>query len=92
MTTYILSYYVKNAREFEEGSTVIDMGNGWFQVSKTYEGWSKEDGEIHAKSLTFPLGSILHTLSLVPLVQPKPKRKAAWKQNPLARFKPRNKA
>ena len=90
MTTYTLSYFIKDAETFEEGATVVDMGNGWARVSKTFEGWSQEDAIKHATSVVFPIGSAGHTVSLVPLIPPKPKRKAAWKQNPLARFAPRS--
>jgi hypothetical protein len=67
MTTYTVSYFIKNATTFEEGATVTDVGNGWFRVVKqTGIEWAD-----------------------APL---KPKRKAAWKQNPLNRFRVRSKA
>ena len=92
MITYILSYFVKGTKEFEEGVTVVNMGNGWTRISKTFEGWSQEDAIKHATSTVFPIGSAGHTVELMPLIPPKPKRKAAWKQNPLARLSPRSKA
>lgn len=92
MTTYTLSYFIKNTAEFEEGATVTEMGNGWFRVVKTFEGWSLADAMEHAKSLEFPICSMMHTLSLVPLIPSKTKRKAAWKQSPLGRYSARSKA
>jgi hypothetical protein len=92
MTTYTVSYFIKNPTKFEEGATVTEMGNGWLFVVKTFEGWSLADAMEHTKSLEFPIGSMMHTLSLVPLISAKPKRKATWKQNPLQRFAPRSKA
>ena len=90
MTTYTLSYFIKGAKDFEEGATVVDMGNGWFQVVKTLEISSQEDAIKHATSTVFPIGSAGHTVSLVPVSSPKTKRKAVWKQNPLARFASRS--
>lgn len=86
MTTYTLSYFIKGAKDFEEGATVVDMGNGWFQVVKTFESSSQEEAIKHATSTVFRIGSAGHTWSLVQVVPPKLKRKAAWKQNPLARY------
>ena len=90
MQTYTLSYFVKNVKDFEDGATVVDMGNGWFRVSKTFECWTQEDAIKHSTSAVFPIGSAGHTLSLVPVIQQKPKRTAAWKQNPLTRFATRS--
>jgi hypothetical protein len=96
MTTYTVSYFIKNAAKFEEGATVTEMGNGWFRVVKVFEGWSQVDAQEFAKSLVFPFGSAGHTIETsfhTPACVPyKPKRKAAWKQNPLQRFIPRSKA
>ena len=91
MTTYIVSYFIKNATKFEDGATVTDMGNGWFRVVKVFEGWSRVDPQEFAKTLVFPHGSAGHTIEtgFHDSPKPKPKRKAAWKQNPLARFAPR---
>ena len=90
MTTYTVSYFVKNATEFEEGATVTAMGNGWFRVVKVFEGWSQADPREFAKSLVFPFGSAGHTIETgfhaAACVPYKPKRKAAWKQNPLTRY------
>jgi len=91
MPTYTISYFIKNATKFEEDSTVINMGNGWFRVVKTFEGWSQADAIEQTKSFEFPIGSIICTLSMMPLIQPKIKRKAAWKQNPLNRYSKGNK-
>lgn len=90
MTTYTLSYFIKGAKDFEKEATVVDMGNGWFQVSKTFEACSQEEAIKHATSTVFPIGSAGHTVSLVPVISPKTKRKAVWKQNPLARFASRS--
>ncbi len=96
MTTYIVSYFIKNASKFEEGATVTDMGNGWFRVVKKTDVMPPMDPLEHAKTLVFPHGSAGHTietcLHALDCVPYKPKRKAAWKQNPLARFAPRGKA
>jgi hypothetical protein len=100
MTTYTVSYWIKNATKFEEGATVRDIGNGWFNVEKITDVLPQSDMEF-AKSLNLPVGAFLCNLRArdnkeasgyeVP-IPPKPKRKAAWKQNPLQRFAPRSKA
>jgi hypothetical protein len=94
MTTYIVSYWVKNVTEFEEGATVRDIGNGWFNVEKITDALPQSDMEF-AKSLNLPVGALLCNLRVrdnkeasgheVP-IPPKPKRKAAWKQSPLSRY------
>jgi hypothetical protein len=90
MITYTLSYFVKGATEFEEGATVIEMGNGWFRVVKVFDAPNDEEAIKHAQERIFPFNSAGHILeidrSLSRYTPPKPKRKAAWKQNPLARF------
>jgi hypothetical protein len=94
MTTYTVSYFIKNPTKFEEGATVTEMGKGWFHVVKVFEGWSQVEAHGFAKSLVFPFGSAGHTIETslhAPACVPyKPKRKAAWKQNPLQRFAPRS--
>lgn len=96
MTTYTLSYFIKGAKDFEEGATVVDMGNGWFCVVKTFESSSQEDAIKHATSTVFPIGSAGHMVEssrlLSEYIPPKPKRKAAWKQSPLARYTARGQA
>jgi hypothetical protein len=96
MTTYTVSYFIKNPTKFEEGATVTEMGNGWFRVVKVFEGWSQVDEHEFEKHFVFPIGSAGHTIETgfyAPACVPcKPKRKAAWKQNPLQRFAPRSKA
>jgi hypothetical protein len=96
MTTYTVSYFIKNATTFEEGATVTDLGNGWFRVVKQTDIEPPMDPLEHAKTLVLPFGSTLHTIEAGPtaagFVPPKTKRKAAWKQNPLNRFRVRSKA
>jgi hypothetical protein len=98
MTTYTVSYWVKNATEFEEGATVRDIGNGWFNVEKITNALPQSDKEF-ANSLNLPVGALLCNLRVRDNKEAsdyessgvaKPKRKAAWKQNPLARFAQRS--
>jgi hypothetical protein len=95
MTTYTVSYFIKNQTKFEEGATVTEMGNGWFRVVKVTDVMPPSDPLEFAKSLVFPFGSAGHTIETslyAPACVPyKPKRKAAWKQKPLQRFAPRSK-
>jgi hypothetical protein len=79
MTDYTLSYWIKQS------------GGGWQYIRETFSADSLEAAKDYAKTKIFPIGSMLHTLELdeaatayVPTSTPK--RKAAWKQNPLARF------
>jgi hypothetical protein len=99
MTTYTVSYWVKNATEFEECATVRDIGNGWFNVEKITDALPQSDMQF-AKSLNLPAGAFLCNLRVRDNKEEsdyessgvaKPKRKAAWKQNPLQRFAPRSK-
>jgi hypothetical protein len=96
MTTYTVSYFIKNPTKFEEGATVTEVGNGWFRVVKVTDVMPPSDPLEFAKSLVFPVGSAGHTIELfvsTPSCVPyKPKRKAAWKQNPLSRYSARSKA
>lgn len=96
MTNYILSYWLKNVTEFEEGATVTEAGNGWFRVVKVTDVMPPTDPLEFAESLVFPVGSAGHTIEAfvhTPACVPyKPKRKAAWKQNPLSRYSARSKA
>ena len=98
MTTYTVSYWIKNATEFEEDATVRDIGNGWFNVEKITDVLPQSDMQF-AKSLNLPAGAFLCNLRVRDNKEAsdyessgvaKPKRKAAWKQNPLARFAPRS--
>ena len=88
MVTYIVSYWVKNAPKFEESATVTEIGNGWFRVVKATDVAPPTDPLEFAKSLVFPVGSAGHSVEIgvyAPSCVPhKPKRKAAWKQNPLS--------
>jgi len=96
MTTYNVSYFIKNPTKFEEGATVTEMGNGWFRVVKVTDVMPPTDPLEFAKSLVFPVGSAGHTIETgvyAPACElVKPKRKAAWKQNPLSRYSARSKA
>jgi hypothetical protein len=96
VTTYTVSYWIKNATKFEEGATVTEVGNGWFRVVKVTDVMPPSDPLEFAESLVFPVGSAGHTIETgfhAPACVPyKPKRKAAWKQNPLQRFAPRSKS
>lgn len=75
MTGYLLSYWVR-----------IE-GGPWQRVVQVVPAGSQEAAKAYAMGKTFPAGSVFHQLELVPSKTPKaPKRKAAWKQNPLARF------
>jgi hypothetical protein len=94
MTTYTVSYWIKNATKFEEGATVRDIGNGWFNVEKITDALPQSDMEF-AKSLNLPVGAFLCNLRARDNKEAsgyeasgiaKPKRKAAWKQSPLSRF------
>ena len=55
MTTYTLSYFIKGAKDFEKEATVVDMGNGWFSVVKTFESSSQEDAIKNATSTVFTI-------------------------------------
>jgi hypothetical protein len=92
MTTYTVSYYIKNATKFEEGATVVDMKNGWFRVIKAIDVIPSVDPLEHTKTLVFPIDSELHNVEILTYVPPKVKRKAAWKQNPLNRYSARSRA
>ena len=90
MTVYTVSYFIKNAAEFEEGATVTPLGNGWFRVVKVTDVTPPMDPLEHAKKLVFPHGSAHHILE-PDFVPSKTKRKAAWKQNPFNQYSTRGK-
>jgi hypothetical protein len=98
MTTYTVSYFIKNAAYFEEGATVTEVGNGWFRVVKLTDVMPPMDPLEHAKTLVFPIDSVGHNIEIgvpvasyvPPKLKFKDKRKAELKQNLLARFTPRS--
>ena len=87
MPKYTISYYVKGVKAFPEGAKVTQMSNGWFYVTEVTDLNPILDPLGQSKSFVFPIGSAGHSIHAVVYEPTKqPRRKAAWKQNPLTRY------